>query len=152
MSETVDEWKAGADRYTHYYGDVRRLLASEYAAEVRWITASLFALNAGGLLSLAGKDKLSATQQDAGFSFWLGVLLAFCYVIYSQAKTKKFLLIIQHLENAWVVCAATGRLNEALVAELENVKSQVNSKWAIYLAASSFLSFSLGIGLAAHGK
>lgn len=149
MSENVHEWKAGADRYAHYYGDVRRLLASEYAAEVRWITASLFALNAGGLLSLAGKDRLSATQQYAGYGFWLGVLLAFCYVIYSQAKTKKFLLIIQHLENAWVVCAATGRLNEARVAELEKEKSQVNSKWAIYLASSSFLMFSLAIGLAA---
>lgn len=149
--DDVEAWKAGADRYALYYGDVRRLLATEYAAAVRWITASLFALNAGGLVSLASKDELTVTQQYAGYGFWFGVFLAFSYVTYSQAKSMEFLKIIQHIENAWVVAAATGDVDHQRLTKLENDKSKVSSKFAVILSIASFAMFSVAMALFAHG-
>jgi hypothetical protein len=150
VRDEVEALKAGADRYAKYYGDVRQLLSAEYAAAVRWITASLFALNAGGLISLAGEDDLEVIEEYAGFCFWMGILLAFCYVVYSQAKTKKFLGIIQRIENLWVIAAATGSCDEGKLEQLELEKSQVKSELAVYLAVGSFLMFSLAIGLFAY--
>ena len=150
--EPDERIKAGADRYTLYYGDIRRLLSSEYAAEVRWITASLFALNAGGLVSLSGKNLSVLTQWLAGFSFWVGVLLAFGFVLYSQYKTKKFLDVIQHIENCWVVSAATGKLDEERLKPLEKEKKNIDTKFSSYFSIGSFLMFSIGLYLLACTK
>lgn len=147
MIDKVEALKDGCDRYAEYYADIRRLLSAEYAAEVRWITASLFALNAGGLFALAGKQDLRAIQECAGGLFWLGIFFTFCYVMYSQAQTKKFLCIIQNLENAYVVAAASGYLDQTRVDHLEIAKAKISTHLAKYLAISSFFTFSLAIGL-----
>ncbi len=151
-TDEVEVWKAGADRYAKYYGDVRQLLSTEYAAGVRWITASLFALNAGGLASLVGKDDMNAMDKCVVLCFWLGILSAFWYVVYSQTKTKKFLGIIQNIENAWVVIAATGHRDEEKLESLEREKLEVKSELAVYLAVGSFAMFSLAIYLLANGS
>jgi hypothetical protein len=149
VSDQIDAFKAGADRYAQYYGDVRRLLTTEFAAETRWITASLFAVNAGGLASIASKTTLGTSDKFAGVSFWLGIMLAFCFVVYSQFKTKSFLRTIQHMEECWVIAASTGILDDARLTKLENEKKQTNTKGSIYFSISSFVMFSVGIFLLA---
>jgi hypothetical protein len=152
MSEKIVSWKAGADRYAQYYGDVRRALTTEFAADNRWIIASLSALNAGGLVSLASKASLCIAQELAGLSFWCGILFAFCYVKYSQFVTKRFLLIIQRIEECWVITAATGEPNKSLLAKLEREKQQASLKWSDYLAIGSFAMFSVGLCFLAVSK
>ena len=147
MSDRLDILKVGADKYAQYYADIRRILSEDYAANVRWITASLFALNAGGLVSFAGKTKLNITQQYAGYAFYAGIFLAFGYVIYSQIKSKKFLGTIQHIENCWVDCAASGQLDEQRLSKLEKEKSRTSTKLAIVFPIGSFAMFSFGMGL-----
>lgn len=144
-----DIWKVGAERFANYFGDVRRQLSSEFAAEVRWITASLFALNAGGMLHVAGDDKIEKLQRLAGISFWLGILLAFGFVIYSQHKTKQFLYIIQKIEECWVITAATGVPGGEQLKQLELQKQQLKTGLSKLFSIGSFLMWSIGIGLLA---
>lgn len=148
MIETTEQAIRGAaDRYAHYYGDIRRHLAGEFAAEVKWLTASLFALNAGGLAALAGLDKTNYHQKWAGFGFWVGILLAFLFILYSQHKTKKFISIIQHLEQCYVMAAVTGELDQPLIARLEKEKGDVNTGLSSFLSIGSFVSFSMALVL-----
>jgi hypothetical protein len=152
VSEPDEAYKAGADRYAQYFGDIRRHLASEFAIEIRWITASLFVLNAGGLVSLSGKDKLELSQKFAGVSFWFGILLAFSFVFYSQHKTKKFVSVIQYIENYWVIVAETGQQDEEKILRLEKMKNGISAKLSNYFSAGSFVMFSVGLCLLACTK
>lgn len=137
--------KDASERYAAYYGDVRRLLTAEFAADVRWQTASLFALNAGGLLSLANEVTLSTHHKYAGLGFWLGIVFAFALVSYSQMQTKIFVSAVSGLEEKYVLSAATGSLDEREITGLEEKKRGVSTALAPYLSTGSFLMFSIAI-------
>ena len=141
--------KSGAERYAQYHGDVRRLLSSEYAADVRWLTASLFALNAGGLVSLASKDAVGLVQRLAGISFWAGIFLAFGLVFYSQRQTMRFLNIIQNIEECWVLAATTGQMDEERLTRLDAEKGQVSTHLSPYFSIGSFALFTIALCLMA---
>ncbi len=145
-------WKSGGDRYAQYFGDIRRHLSAEFAAEIRWITASLFALNAGGLLQIAKNDRLQLLQQFAGLAFLAGVILAFGFVTYSQHKTKQFLRIIQKIEECWVVTAATGVPGGEKLARLESEKEGIKTGLSNAFSVGSLLMFIAGIGSLALSK
>ena len=147
VSSREDAVKLGASGYAQYYGDIRRLLSTEFAAEVRWLTASLFALNAGGLVTLAGKSALNASQRYAGFGFWLGILFAFIFVLYSQHKTKEFLNIVQQMENCWVLAFATGDIDTEQLSELERAIKGSKAKLGDVFSVASFSMFSVAIYL-----
>lgn len=150
MNKDEEIFQLGAERYSQYYSDIRRLLTSEHAAEVRWLTASLFALNAGGLASLANKGTLSIAQQFAGLGFWLGIFLAFCFVTYSQFKTKKFIKIIIDIENCWVNACIAGKVDNDRLVDLEGAKSQVNTRLSSLFSVGSFAMFSIALFLFAR--
>lgn len=137
--------KDASDRYAQYYGDVRKHLVGEFSAEIRWLTASLFALNAGGLAALSNRSELSNIQRLAGFGFWLGIFFAFSYIYYSQIKTKKFVGIIQKTEELYVLAAATGQLDRSAIAALDSERKSVGTTLAPFLSAGSFVAFSIAL-------
>jgi hypothetical protein len=140
-----DMWKAGGTRYAEYYKDVRHLLSEEFSSNVRWLTASLFALNAGGLASLASKSPLSAMQECAGVVFWLGTTFAFAHVSYAQRRTNQFLQVIQKIENHWVNVAITGSNDAQTIKDLEDQKRAIKTGLAPFLAFGSFAMFSFAL-------
>ena len=140
-----DVIKDASDRYAQYYGDVRRHLAGEFSAEIRWLTASLFALNAGGLAALSNRSALSNIQHLAGFGFWLGIFFAFGFISYSQSKTKKYVGIIQKTEELYVLAAATGDLDRNAITALDNEKKSVKTSLSPFLSAASFAAFSIAL-------
>jgi hypothetical protein len=140
-------WKTGASRYAEYHRDIRQLLSAEFSSNVRWLTASLFALNAGGLASLATRNPPASMQQCAGTVFWLGIAFAFVLVGYSQQRTNKFLGIIQKIENYWINVSVTGCPNDDEIAALESKKNRVSTNLAPIFAVSSFLMFSIALVL-----
>jgi hypothetical protein len=140
-----EKWKAGATRYAEYYRDVRHLLSDEFSSNVRWLGASLFAINAGGLVSLAAKGTLSCIQERAGFIFWLGIALAFAHVAYAQLRTNQFLQVIQKIENYWVNVAVTGNPEDNKIDDLELQKGNIKTTLAPILAFGSFVMFSLAL-------
>jgi hypothetical protein len=143
--EEQEKWKAGASRYAECYRDVRHLLSDEFSSNVRWLGASLFALNAGGLASLSAKGLLNYTQECAGFIFWLGIALAFAHVAYAQLRTNQFLQVIQKIENYWVNVAVTGEPEDKKIAALETQKGKIETTFAPILALGSFVMFSLAL-------
>jgi hypothetical protein len=150
--QRVQAVKLAASGYAAYFGDIRRHLSDEFAAEVRWLTASLFALNGGGLLALNGQTTFCRSDAICGVFFLLGVSCAFGYVLYSQQKTKTFLGAIQNLEEIYILASATGSLDEVRAAEWEKKKAAVTTGFSNYLSGSSFAFFCIGLVLLAYSK
>ncbi|KEO88524.1 hypothetical protein EH31_16315 [Erythrobacter longus] len=134
-------------RYAEYYGDVRRHLVGEHSAEVRWSTASLFALN-GGALAFAGQlENQNLFFMFAVLSFWLGILTSFVFVGYSQTKTCEFIANIMKLEELYILQAATGSKLTGEIEQFEAKKNEISTAYTPYLSYASFGFFSLGLAL-----
>lgn len=149
MDEITKAICKSCEGYAAYYGDVRRQITSEYAADGRWVLASLFALNSGGLFGLLQIEEQSKLTVASAFSFWFGICAAFAVAIYSQRRTRAFNDAISGLERLYVLGAATGLLDEEEAESLENAKRAVSTKLAPFLTSASFLAFSLGLLTAA---
>jgi hypothetical protein len=150
--QRVQAIKSVALGYAAYFGDIRRHLSAEFAAEVRWLTASLFALNGGGLVALNGQTTFCRSDAISGLFFLLGVSCAFGHVLYSQQKTIAFLGAIQKLEEVYILASATGSLDEAKAAEWEKKRYAVTTGFSRYLSGSSFAFFCIGLVLLAYNK
>ncbi len=137
--------KYAAERYANYYGDIRRQLSGEFAADVRWMSASLFALNAGGLVTIAGMKIGAEGLFASAVLFWMGILAAFSFVFYSQRKTQAFVKAISGLEEQYVLAAATGEMDVERIAELEAAKRAVKTGLGTPISIASFAMFSAGV-------
>jgi hypothetical protein len=148
---SIEKTKAASVHYASYYGDIRRHLSTEFASETKWLTASLFALNAGGLVTVSGLVLPQAGKAIPALLFWLGILGAFAYVNYSLRKTKHFVATISSLEEQYILASVTGELDGEMVAKLEQQKDSLTTKLSDLLSAGSFVAFTAGlvaIGLA----
>lgn len=139
------ETKAASIHYAGYYGDIRRHLSTEFASETKWLTASLFALNAGGITSLSGRTVGAGVNALPILLFWLGILSAFAYVNYSFRKTRQFVSIISSLEEQYVLGSVTSVLNGQVIAELENQKNALTTKLSTPLSVCSFMAFTAAL-------
>lgn len=141
----VDETKAASAHYASYYGDIRRQLSIEFASETKWLTASLFALNAGGLITLSGIKIDQAKILLPAFMFWIGILGAFAFVNYSLRKSRQFVSIISALEEQYVLASVTGNLNVSLMESLEKQKNAMTTKLSALFSFCSFAGFTGGL-------
>ena len=141
----IEATKLASRGYAAYYGDVRCQLTSEFAADVRWLTASLFALNAGGLVTVSGLKHSGQAQYASALLFWVGILAAFSFVLYSQKKTKSFVSTISGLQESYLLAEATGELDIVRIARLETAKLLVKSSFATPIAVASFAMFTAGL-------
>ncbi len=140
-----DQTKAASTHYASYYGDIRRHLSTEFASETKWLTASLFALNAGGLITLSGLKLCQSSKFIPAYLFWIGILAAFAFVNYSLRKTKQFMATISSLEEQYVLGSVTGKLNEGVITNLESQKGALTTKLSALFSVGSFLAFSGGL-------
>jgi len=149
-----DQEKIGraAGAYAAYYGDIRRWLATEYGTDIRWLTASLFALNGGGLVALSGKKDLCLYDLVSGSSFLLGLCGAFGFVVYSQSKVKQFSHIIHKIEEKWLLVSTTGANLQAEILKLEKEKADLKTGLSNYFTGFAFAMFVTGLVSFAIGK
>ena len=120
----AESTRAASTHYAAYFGDIRRHLSSEFASETKWLTASLFALNAGGLAAVSGLQLIGSSKFVAAAMFWIGILGAFSYVSYSLRKTKAFVATISSLEEQYILASVTGVLDTEKVAGIEKEKTR----------------------------
>ncbi|MBP6031153.1 MAG: hypothetical protein KA533_06965 [Sphingobium sp.] len=143
--EEVERIKNVSQRFSEHYRDIRKHLVSEVSSDNRWFTASLFALNAGGLATMASQDILVGNDRWIGILFWIGIVLAFGYVHYSRQMTTSFIKVIDEIELCYVLSAATGKLDETRLAALETKRDQLTTKFSSFFSAGSLIAFSSGI-------
>jgi hypothetical protein len=134
-----------SERYAQYYGDIRRHSVTEFAADVRWLTASLFALNAGGLAGVSQIDSLGKLAWIPAILFWLGILTAFAFVRYSLTKTKEFVAVISAIEEQYILQAATRDPKADHLAALEERRKSIRTGLGTMISTSSFLMFTVGV-------
>ena len=144
--------RSASEKYALYYGDIRRHLSSEFAAEVRWRTASLFALNSGGLLAVDRLESAHSLQFVAFGCFWAGIATAFIFTVYSSHKSKAYAAAITILEEQYVLAWARGFLDSTSIEEAEKAKRSVSTKWAPFISISSFIMFTIGVFLVGVGR
>lgn len=147
MSDDAELYKIASAKYAEYFGDVRRHLSNEFSAEIRWVTASLFILNAGALAKIADAEPFELRHRIAGLAFWIGVALAFAYVRYSQAKTKKFMHLTQRLEELWILGATTGQPESESIKLIESERNAIKTSVAPWFSYGSFAMFTAGLGV-----
>lgn len=141
----AEKIKIVSQRFSEHYRDIRNHLISEMSSDKRWFTASLFALNAGGIATIAGNDIIIGNQHWIGLLFWVGIILAFGDVHYSRQKTMRFIKIIEEIEVCYVLAASTGTLDEPRVIALEKKRDQPTTRFAAFFSAASLIAFSCGI-------
>lgn len=145
MTKNIQEMKSAAAHYASYYGDMRRHLSTEFAAEVKWLTASLFALNAGGLATLLNAKLSQADKILPAIFFWFGTLCAFAFVSYSLRKTKNFAATISSLEEQYVLASVTGNLDQENISILEDNKNRLSTKLSAVFSIGSFSAFTIAL-------
>ena len=70
--------------------EMRQTATEEFAASSRWLSASLFALNGGAIITLASIQNYPRDYlRESGFIFLIGVSLCFLMVIFGQISCHK---------------------------------------------------------------
>jgi hypothetical protein len=82
--------------------EARRTILEEHSAAFRWLTASLLAINAGGLLSLKDADLQTGVSLFAGALFLIGVLASLLIGVFSQRANQATLIHLTNVTNFWV--------------------------------------------------
>ncbi|MBD2840724.1 hypothetical protein [Erythrobacter rubeus] len=135
--------------------EIRAIGWEQHAHSFKWLTASLLALNGGGLLAAAQIDGvLVGDRIAAGFSFALGIAFALIVAVVGQRAIAKSFVPIQKQIGYWMRVASDGTRDEVLERELiaESLKirplSRTTQAFGWFSAMAFFVAlYMLGSGM-----
>ena len=126
----------------------RSKLIDEHKSAFRWIVASLFALNGGGILSMFGRDSLAFESIFPAFwIFFGGIVSTFFTVIVAQMSDRLMIARMHQWGLYWSTVRVIGRRdseNESHIRE----GIDTAEKWgrrSRYLAMFAMVWFVLGV-------
>lgn len=124
----------------------------QHSHSFKWLTASLLALNGGGLLSIASLKIPFDDKLIAGSSFTIGLAFALLVAVLSQRAIIAMLVPIQRQIGYWMTVVDDGVRDESFEATL-NKETKSSVRLAIVGQAAGWLSaLALFGGIVAAGS
>jgi len=118
----------------------------EHSASYRWLLASLFILNSGGLAAHLNSS-FSKYQTLSALSFYIGVTFALIAAVLGQRFGRVFTKELEKFVFFWLQVKSSGDLNEKDYEERNKAmeKASKSGRWLSISGLMSFVGFSLGI-------
>lgn len=132
----------------------KRALLEQHSASFRWLTASLLAVNGGGIVALVGQLNMPRVYvAGSGFLFFLGIIMALLCAWFSQRANRAMLNPVAEFLGFWLSVAHEGELDLEALKTMEHKMAKA-TKVARPTQISGWLSaiaFSMGVLLAGTG-
>ena len=92
----------------------RQRLMEQHDSGARWLLASLFSINAGAIVALAGADRFKDINLIWPLAFYfLGVLFSFAMAVAIQLSDRKMVSAVHSWGLVWTTFVTTGEIVEA---------------------------------------
>lgn len=121
MTEQMSEMiKRAALLEIEFLAETRRAVLEQHAAAFKWLNASLFAINGGGIIAVLAAHELSAVSKKmACTAFVAGILFALMSGRLGQTISLLSLKPIQNQSGYWLSVAIDGERDEDCERKLE---------------------------------
>lgn len=154
-SSSIEGWnRKGALEEIDSLKLLRATSLEQHSHSFKWLTASLLALNGGGLLAIAQSEKIGTQNVVvAGASFAVGLAFALLVAVLGQRAIIASLVPLQKQIGYWMTVCEDGIRSENLEADLalELKKSVRLSRFGQVLGWLSALALFGGVYLAGAG-
>jgi Ni,Fe-hydrogenase I cytochrome b subunit len=131
-----------------------KIIVEEHSSSFRWLIASFFAVNGGGVIAVAGQSNMPRVYSvAAGFLFCIGILLALLCAWLSQRANRAMLRPVSEVLSFWLSVAHFGELDQEGLIEIEQkmTKAMKVSRPTQFSGWFSVAAFSLGMCVAGAG-